>query len=374
LPNDDFLVSNVPIEERIGYYLPHLKYVENTATFWCVRRILEDIYGIPRGEFNKDNWRKIQEKIEQRKHDNNWPRQVMDKAGIERSLSCGSSWKREDLERYPFLLPLFEDLERFSFDPERTSSLLNLIEERYGVLPESAGECREFLSSFFRDSVKEGVSHFVCFISSSFKPVKEEKQGIETIYHKKIAKKKLTSKEQNALITWLLYSYLESLQELKRPAQFCIGAWWAKPGLKYGESYVFANHELAIDLKTVFKDFPGVKINIMCAAASLSHEFTIVARMIPHVSLLGFWWHTLFPAYIEGIIAERLEALPVNKWIAIGTDAYSVEWAYGKVTLVLHCLARVLAEKIEQGYFSEKEALWIARRILYDNPKEIYGL
>jgi len=374
LPDDDFLVSNVPIEERIAYFLPYLKYIENTATFWCVKRILEDIYEIPHGELNEGTWKEIYRRIGEKKHDDSWPREVMARTGIERSLICGSAWKREDLEKYPFLSPLFEDLERFNFDPERTSSLLDLIEKRYGFLPESVSEYREILNRFFEEKVKEGVSHFACFISSSLKPTKGGRKEIERIYHKKLSKKELTLQEQNTLITWLLCSYLEVLRELKRPAQFCMGAWWAKPGLRYGESYVFANHELALNLTTLFKDFPDVRINIMCAAMSLSHELTVIARMIPNVSLLGFWWHTLFPAYIEGIMAERLDALPANKWIAIGTDAYSVEWAYGKVNLVLHCLARVLSHRIDRGYFSEKQALSIARRVLYDNPKEIYGL
>ena len=77
-------------------------------------------------------------------------------------------------------------------------------------------------------------------------------------------------------------------------------------------------------------------------------------RMLPNVSLLGFWWHTLIPNIIEQLISQRIESLPSNKWIAIATDAYSVEWAYGKVSLVLHCLARVLSQKVEEGYFTEK--------------------
>jgi len=374
LPEDDFLVSNASLEKRMAYFFPYLKYIENTATFWCIRKILEDIYEIPHGELNQSNWKKIQEKIKQRKRDNNWPRKMMEKAGIERSLICGSEWKKKNLEKYPFLSPLFENLECFSFDPERTSSLLDLTKEHYGFLPETVSGYEELLSSFFKEKVKEGVSYFTCFISSSLKPMKGGKERIEAVYKKKTAGRELTSEEQNILITWLLYSYLGILKEVKHPAQFCIGAWWARPGLRYGESYVLTNHHLIFDLISVFKDFPDVKISIMYAACSLSQELTIISRMLPNVSLLGFWWHTLFPSYIERIIAERLEALPANKWIAIATDAYSVEWAYGKVKLVLHCLARVLCDKIEQGYFSQKKALWIARRVLYHNPKEIYGL
>ena len=44
------------------------------------------------------------------------------------------------------------------------------------------------------------------------------------------------------------------------------------------------------------------------------------------------------------------------------------------MSLVLHCLARVLSQKVEEGYFTEKTAIEYARRILYENPQEIYQL
>ena len=66
--------------------------------------------------------------------------------------------------------------------------------------------------------------------------------------------------------------------------------------------------------------------------------------------------------------------LPANKWILVGTDAYMVEWSYGKVCIVRDALARVLARRVREGRLSEKEALFIARRVLYENAKEVYGL
>jgi len=52
------------------------------------------------------------------------------------------------------------------------------------------------------------------------------------------------------------------------------------------------------------------------------------------------------------VIAERLDMVALNKQIGFFSDAYCVDWTYGKVLLVRKQLAAVLAQKIEQGQYS----------------------
>lgn len=374
LPDDNYLVSEAPLEDRVSRFLEYAPYIGNTATFWCLRRILEDIYEVPGGEISSNNWRDIQRFIESKASDGNWPFEVLKKARIERSLICESSWNKECLEKYRVLIPLYEDLQCLSFDPTRTTSLIDLVKGKYPSLPETASEFAQKVMEFFLGKKREGVVYFTSFISPTFRRKSSSEEEINRIYLKKLSGEELSLDEQNALVTWLLYCYLDSLRELGSPAQFYVGAYWARPGMRYGESYVWTDHQYILDLVSVFKDFPRVRFNLMYASLSISQELIIISRMLPNVSLLGFWWHTFLPATVEMIISQRLESLPVNKWIAIATDAYSVEWAYGKTSLVLNTLAKVLSQKVEEGYLSEKKALWIARQLLYENPKEIYGL
>ncbi len=73
-------------------------------------------------------------------------------------------------------------------------------------------------------------------------------------------------------------------------------------------------------------------------------------------------------------MAERLEMLPANKQIGFFSDAYCVEWTYAKAILVRKQLARVLADKIEQGQYSREDALAIATAVLYESPRSILGM
>lgn len=95
---------------------------------------------------------------------------------------------------------------------------------------------------------------------------------------------------------------------------------------------------------------------------------------MPNLSLAGYWWHNFFPDTIAQVIRERLEMLPANKQVGFFSDAYCVEWSYGKAALVRKILARVLAERIELGQFDPEQALEFARSILYDSPQSLLGI
>ena len=66
--------------------------------------------------------------------------------------------------------------------------------------------------------------------------------------------------------------------------------------------------------------------------------------------------------------------LPVNKQAGFFSDAYCVEWVYGKSCLVHKQLTRVLAEKIIQGQYTRDDALGIAQSILYESPHSLLGM
>ncbi len=51
-----------------------------------------------------------------------------------------------------------------------------------------------------------------------------------------------------------------------------------------------------------------------------------------------------------------------------------VECIYAHTKTMRKILTKILDEKIRDDYFTEKEAQMFAKKILYDNPIEIYQL
>ncbi len=52
----------------------------------------------------------------------------------------------------------------------------------------------------------------------------------------------------------------------------------------------------------------------------------------------------------------------------------TVEMAYGHAVMARQVVARVLSEKVDEGYLSQDEALVLAQRMLRDNPASLYKL
>jgi len=119
---------------------------------------------------------------------------------------------------------------------------------------------------------------------------------------------------------------------------------------------------------------PRLRFQCFLASRHANQSLCTLARELPNFSLAGYWWHNFFPDVIRQVLAERLDMLPANKQVGFFSDAYCVEWTYAKAVIVRKQMARVLAEKIEQGQYTFDDALAVARAILYESPQPLLGM
>jgi len=372
--DDGFLVSDRPLEERVAYYLKYLHLIKGTSTYWCVKKILRDLYGLE-DDLDESNWRDVNRRIMGTRDDSSWPEALLTKRlKIQRCYCCMNDigvLQNEVILRRPFLFP---HLEAFSFGPNYVEGLMTFVKAD-DALPEDLDSALGKFAMLIKGNLRRGIRSFGSAIDEDLAIIPTEDEKADQIYQGLSHGEELSIIDRNILVTKFLYKFLETIKG-KGVAQWYLGAVWKFGGRRgpyeYGESYVRVKHELIPNLIKVFKDFPSVNFNLMYCSESMSQEMTIVARMLRNVTLLGFWWHNLFPSYVERLISERIESLPANKWILVGTDAYCCEWCYGKISLVKRCLAKVLSRKIEEDYLTMNEAKSLARRILYENALEIY--
>ena len=60
--------------------------------------------------------------------------------------------------------------------------------------------------------------------------------------------------------------------------------------------------------------------------------------------------------------------------IGFFSDAYCLEWVHAKAKMVRKQLAHVLAGKVEQGQYTNSDAIKIAREILFESPQSLLGM
>jgi predicted TIM-barrel fold metal-dependent hydrolase len=103
-----------------------------------------------------------------------------------------------------------------------------------------------------------------------------------------------------------------------------------------------------------------------------TREYAALAKSFPNSWADLSWLWAISPKAGRDLLHELIETVPVGKVCAFGGDYLFVEGVYGHAQLARESIARVLEEKIREGWFDETEAFKFARAILHDNAAELY--
>ncbi|MEM3979805.1 MAG: hypothetical protein QXF79_00930, partial [Ignisphaera sp.] len=66
-------------KDKLLIALPFFKYVKNTTTFWCLRQILKNLYGVDVKSIDESNWKEVLEAIEDKQRGSGWAYEVLKK-------------------------------------------------------------------------------------------------------------------------------------------------------------------------------------------------------------------------------------------------------------------------------------------------------
>ena len=144
-------------------------------------------------------------------------------------------------------------------------------------------------------------------------------------------------------------------------------------GLQEGNGNYIENSKPTL-LTNLFMEFSDARFNLFHAGYPYTSEMAVLAKNFPNVRADLCWVQAISPGVAGRALSEWLEVLPANKIFAVGGDSNYVEGAYGHCKIARRIAVDVLAAKVEQGYFTEDEASWIARRILRENAAEFFEL
>jgi glucuronate isomerase len=174
-------------------------------------------------------------------------------------------------------------------------------------------------------------------------------------------------------VFWLL---AEMCREFRLPLDLMIGVNRNvyPAGVHQGRD-LFDQRTSLIQYRELFNAFPDVTFCVSVLSSGQNQELASYAWIFPNVIANGHWWYSNVPAHIESDLRARLEAVPKVKLIGYYSDAYKLEFVLPKFNMYRRCLSRVLADEfVRPGRLSETQAIALARTILYDNPRRIFGI
>jgi glucuronate isomerase len=368
---------------RIAEAIPFLPFIQNTSCFWCLRMILRDLYDW-RKPITADNWRQLDAIIRERADDRAWHRTILDRLNIRRS---GTEWARrgagldDDGLQYALEWGFFTRTQWGEFD-----TALYELERCWGRTPESPAPIgsgpRPTTERTIRtlDDVHTAVAHYVASIP--YGHVLATATHISTdIDYRLVSDAEMAAAlarrqqagpaERDAYASYINEAFLTALEKHGQEIvfQFSLGA---EP-LPFETGSRLSQRTIA-QLAEILGRHPKLRFQAFLSSRHANQSLCIMARELPNLSLAGYWWHNFFPDVIRQVMSERLDMLPVNKQVGFFSDAYVIEWTYGKALLVRRQMAQVLAQRIEQGQYSRDEAMAVARAVLYETPQTLLGM
>jgi predicted TIM-barrel fold metal-dependent hydrolase len=144
-------------------------------------------------------------------------------------------------------------------------------------------------------------------------------------------------------------------------------------GLQEGNENIITNAN-PTHLVNLFIEYKEAKFDLFHGGYPYIHEWATLAKNFANVTADITWLPIISPEMARRLLHELIETVPGNKIMAFGGDALTVEMAYGHSVMARQLVARVLSEKVDEGYLSEDEAVVLARRMLKDNPASLYKL
>jgi len=165
---------------------------------------------------------------------------------------------------------------------------------------------------------------------------------------------------------YLIHYILRFADESKIPIQ-------VHTGLQEGYGNYITNADPTL-LLGLFNEYKRVRFDIFHGGYPYCNELVAIVKNFQNVYANLAWLHIISLTAARLYLHQLIEAVPSNKVFGFGGDYIFIGGMYGHLQIAKENIARVLFEKVQEEYFSEKEEIDYARKMLYDNAKDFYNL
>ncbi len=120
---------------------------------------------------------------------------------------------------------------------------------------------------------------------------------------------------------------------------------------------------------------PETKFDVYHAGMPRVREAGVFGKNFANCWMNLCWCHIVSPMMTRSLMNEWIDLMPINKILGFGGDyCEPVEKTYGHLVMARENIAHVLAGRIDEGLMDCDDAMLIARKWFYENPKGLYGL
>ena len=379
--------DELTLEEKWQKFEPYWLRIKNTAYAKVLKIIAQDLFEVE--DINEKTYRTLSERISSSNKKGWYNKILKEKANIEycivNYLGKGKIYappsriedKLDSLDQKlnmsipPLGLEMLKPMGVF----DGLVGIWNLkqirrLEREYNINIHTLDDLFKVLDSSFERRIKEGIVGVKTVLAYNriIRYERTTKYQAEQVFNRIFDHlgEGISWKEARPLQDFLMHQVIQRAVEAKLSIQI-------HTGLQEGSGNIITNSN-PTHLINLFIQYPQAQFDIFHASYPYTGELTTLAKNFPNVYADLCWMHIISPYAARRILSEWIETLPSNKIFGFGGDYLIVEGAYAHAQIARDNITRVLAEKVEEDYFSLPEALDFARKILRDNPAEVFNL
>ena len=354
---------SVPLEQQWALVAPYWANVRTTAyarsLLWAVR----DLYGID--DISESTYAEISKRVAEGNRPGVYDRILGEKAGIDVSIcDIGPGGARLDPSRFRAVLRL----DHFLVAPQGVA----IAEGQQGVTIRTLADWEAALEQAFvkaREARFVGIKTGVAYERSlDFAPV--DRAEAESLFNEAMGRRATAGRadwtRDQAFQDYMIGQIADLCAKYDLPLQ-------VHTGFFYDTWRNVAQTNPALLARFIIQH-KGTRFVLMHAGYPYGSELLAMAKNLPNVSIDMCWVYVISPSFASRFLHEAIETVPADKILGFGGDYQVPEGAYAHAMLCREVVARVLADKVTDGYWAEADALAFARAILRENAIRTFKL
>ena len=368
----ELVAEGVPPETRVRHLAEYLHRLDNTEQYSWLIEICRIFHDFPHDRIDPKNVDDLIRRADHSADGPRWDQSVWDRAGLERVFLTNDfddpleGW---DTDRYVPCLRT-DDLVLKLHEP-RT---LARIRACTNVDVVDFASLRIALAAIVEYFVEHGARACAVSLPPDFAPYRSNAKRAVTPIRRALHGLDLRPDEHEQIRRTVFWTIAELCADHKLPFDLMIGpirdVYGA--GVRGGRD-LFDRRVSLYEYRDLFNHFAGVTFPVSTLSPDASAELVAYSWIFPNVVPMGHWWYSNVPAFLASDLSARLQAVPKTKIVGYYSDAYKLEFVLPKFAMFRRILARTLADTIRERGWSEDRALELARCVLVENPRRIFG-
>lgn len=355
--------ASIPLEQQWALIAPYWANVRTTAYGRSLLRAIRGLYGID--DISASTYEEISRRIAEANRPGIYDRILGEKAGIDLSIcEIGPGGVRLDRSRFRAVLRL----DYFLVAPQGVL----VAEKQFGTPIASLADWEAALEQTIvkaRDAGFVGIKAAVAYERSlEFAAVDRADAAV-------LFDRAMTGRQGAGRADWTRDRPLQDYM-FGRMADLC--AKYDLPMQVHTGFFYDTWRNVAQTNPSLLAPFlirhKATRFVLMHAGYPYGSELLAMAKNLPNVTVDMCWAYVISPSFAARFLHEAIETVPADKILGFGGDYQVPEGAYAHAMLCREVVARVLADKVEAGYWTEAEALGFARAILRENAIRVFRL